>query len=137
MFPELGHWQIIRDGDHAAWPLYARHYSANKRTRYGRDHRFVAPGQKLVLVMVDGQAGVECTIFRNESNILSSLLILEAEELARQKWGGLRLFTYVNAAAIRSANPGYCFQCAGWRRCGVSKGGLVILEKIVAMERAA
>lgn len=77
-----------------------------------------------------GQTGVNCAVFRNESNILSSTLILEAEQHAWQRWPGERLYTYVNALAVKSANPGYCFKMAGWSACGHTKAkGLVILEK--------
>jgi hypothetical protein len=30
---------------------------------------------------------------------------------------------------VRSTNPGFCFLVAGWRRCGRTKGGLLILER--------
>jgi hypothetical protein len=77
----------------------------------------------------DGQQGVNCAVFRNEGYpVLSSVLIREACELAWQRWPGERLYTYVNPRRIKSTNPGCCFKAAGWKRCGVSKGGLVILE---------
>jgi len=43
----------------------------------------------------DRQVGVNCAIFRNESPILSSTLILEAERLAHARWPAERLYTYV------------------------------------------
>ncbi len=76
-----------------------------------------------------GQQGVNCAVFRNEGPVLSSTLILEAEQLAWGRWPGERLYTYVAPQSIRSTNPGCCFKAAGWRRCGQTKGGLVILEK--------
>jgi hypothetical protein len=39
------------------------------------------------------------------------------------------LYTYVNGRKVKSANPGYCFKRAGWRTCGKTAGGLIILEK--------
>ena len=75
-----------------------------------------------------GQQGVNCAVFRNEGPILSSLLILEAVKLAQIRWPMERLYTYVNPQKIKSTNPGYCFICAGWKVCGKTKGGLVILE---------
>ena len=36
-----------------------------------------------------------------------------------------------NPQAVAGRNPGYCFQKAGWRRCGVTKGGLLIFEKVM------
>lgn len=44
----------------------------------------------------------------------SSELIIAAVDIARALWPLERLYTYVNARKIRSTNPGYCFQCAGW-----------------------
>jgi hypothetical protein len=70
-----------------------------------------------------------CSIFRNESEYRSSDLILEAEQWAREKWGAVRFYTYVDSTAIKSKNAGYCFKMAGWRKCGTSKRGLLILEK--------
>ena len=52
----------------------------------------------------------------------------QAVEIAWRRWPGERLFTYVNGGKIRSTNPGYCFLMAGWRKCGISKVGLTILE---------
>jgi hypothetical protein len=77
-----------------------------------------------------GQKGINCAVFRNESDVLSSLLIKEAMEHAWRRWPEERLYTYVNMRKIKSSNPGYCFKMAGWRACGMSKGGLIILERI-------
>lgn len=77
-----------------------------------------------------GQQGVNCAIFRNEGNFTSSSLITEAVELAWRRWPGERLYTYVNPKKIKSSNPGYCFQVAGWKKFGVTKGGLLILELV-------
>jgi hypothetical protein len=151
MFAELGHWFSVKDGDARAFTLFRRHYSYHeyqdgRRQRPDNRQRFlmVGPGEKLVLLTVacdalfiwrkfmsdDGQQGVNCAVFRNESSVLSSLLVLEAEQLAWQRWPGERLYTYVNPRAIESRNPGYCFKAAGWHRCGETKRHkLVILEK--------
>ena len=77
---------------------------------------------------MDDQTGINCAVFRNESSMLSSDLVREADELAWQKWPGQRHYTYVAPNKVASAHPGYCFKKAGWRKCGTSKGGLVILE---------
>lgn len=37
--------------------------------------------------------------------------------------------TKVDPKAVRDTNPGYCFVAAGWRRCGTTKGGLLLLER--------
>ena len=148
MFDNLGHWYAVKDGDRRATALYERHYSAvniKARRRMG-DPRICGPGEKLVLLIpgqnalfvwrranrpdLAGQSGVYCSVFRNETDILSSKLILEAEHLAWQRWPGERLYTYVNPNKIRSTNPGYCFQMAGWTNAGITQGGLVIFEKM-------
>ncbi|HNS04180.1 MAG TPA: hypothetical protein PKM78_17550 [Anaerolineae bacterium] len=145
MFSEFGPWYEIKDGDARGRAMLNRHYSAN-HYRDGRIVRlFVGPGEKQVLMTADsralfvwrkfidksGQQGVNCAVFRNEGDYLSSDLILAAEELAHLRWPGERLYTYVNARKIKSANPGYCFKMAGWHTCGHSKTRhLVILEKL-------
>ena len=79
-------------------------------------------------VCSDGQPGVYCPVFRNEGPVRSSDLIRAAMELAWFRWPGERLFTYVDPGLVRSTNPGYCFLMAGWRKCGRSGRGLVLLE---------
>lgn len=136
----------VRDGDARLRQFYNRHYSS----RGGDSPLIVGPGEKLVLLTPSIDAlfvwrkfidrckfagGINCAVFRNESRELSSQLILAAESAAFSKWGVGRLYTYVNADAIRSSNPGYCFLAAGWRRCGWTVGGhgkpsLLVLEKV-------
>jgi hypothetical protein len=58
-----------------------------------------------------------CTIFSNETDVKSSLLILLAElELVRldRGCGPDGMLTYVWDSKVESANPGYCFKMAGW-----------------------
>ena len=136
-------WVPVKDGDATVRALFDRHYS-RRRYRDGRNPAlFVGPGEKLVLrdeagtaffiwrrfLDDSGQTGVNCAAFRNDGPLRSSQLILAAEEPARARWPGERFYTYVNAKFIRSPNPGYCFKRAGWRFCGMTKGGLHILEK--------
>lgn len=139
------HWDEVQDGHPVGLELFERHYSALKY-RDGRERdRFAGPGFKTVLInrernalfvwrkFIDdsGQNGINCAVFRNEGSTLSSELIKEAMAIAWQRWPGERLYTYVNARRIESSNPGYCFQRAGWRKCGRSKTrGLVILEAL-------
>lgn len=78
---------------------------------------------------MDGQTGYNCAIFRNESLRLSSDIILEAEQHAFDKWGSNRLYTYVDPTRVKSANPGYCFKCAGWHYVRTGKGGKILLAK--------
>lgn len=137
-------WYGAKDGDGRALALFRRHYSRYQYKDGRKPRLFAGPGYKMVLLLVDGSAlfvwrkfidasgqqGVNCAVFRNESEHLSSELILEAEELAWQRWSGERLYTYVNPLHT-SANPGYCFKQAGWKRCGVTKvNKLIILEKL-------
>jgi hypothetical protein len=125
----------VKDGNDDARALFDRHYS---RYRYadGRQPKlFVGPGQKMVLltpdkdalfvwrkfISADGQQGINCAIFRNESSARASLLLLSAMLLAWRRWPGERFYTYVNPRAIRSSNPGYCFKVVGWKKTGVTK----------------
>ena len=122
--------------------LADRHYS--RRTIGAR--QFLYSGRKLVLrdaaglvvfawmypeptMRMDGQVGYNNAIFRNESARLSSDIILEAELAAVAKWGPNRAYTYIDPAAIRSRNPGYCFKCAGWTFVRFSASGKHLLEK--------
>jgi hypothetical protein len=75
------------------------------------------------LSSMNGLDGWTCTIFRNESGVLSSELILAAEEsLAStgRSIGPDGLMTYVWDSKLRSSNPGCCFKKAGWKAIGRS-----------------
>lgn len=139
-------WLAVKDGDPRALGLYRRHYSRRVYRDGRRPRLIVGPGEKTVLLLTDGRGlfawrrfveigqaepqGVNCSVFRNESpEWLSSILILWAEEFAQHRWGAERLYTYVDPAEVESSNPGFCFQVAGWRKCGTTKSGLVVLEK--------
>lgn len=136
-------WLPAADGDARCMALYRRHYSYRRYADGRKPRLFVGPGEKMVLLTVgcdaifvwrkfiddSGQRGVNCAVFRNESEYLSSTLILEAEQHAWRRWPGARLYTYVDQRKIRSSNPGYCYLQAGWRKCGMTKSGLIILEK--------
>lgn len=151
LLDQLPTWLGTRDGDEAAAALYRRHYSCyqyadGRRNQVGYRNRFliVGPGERMVLLtpqkdalfvwrrFIDksGQEGVNCAVFRNESGQLASTLILAAEQIAWSRWPRERLYTYVDASAVRSSNPGYCYLMAGWRKCGFTQSrGLLILEK--------
>jgi hypothetical protein len=138
-------WWLTKDSDLDCVELYERHYSCR---RYGdgrsrNNGQFVGPGEKVVLrteradaLFVwrlfhddSGQSGVNCAVFRNESGYRSSRLIHQADQIADVLWPDRRHYTYVDPTKIASTNPGFCFIAAGWRRCGRTKGGLVILER--------
>jgi hypothetical protein len=137
-------WYQVRDGNPIALEMYLRHYSAYRYADKRERKLFCGPGLKIVLLTLDnkalfvwrkfidgsGQEGVNCAVFRNEGDIQSSVLIKEAVSICRRHWPDERLYTYVNSKKIRSTNPGYCFQVAGWKKCGKTKGGLIILEYI-------
>lgn len=148
------YWWLTKDGDRTCRALYERHYSCYRYRDGRRPRKFVGPGDYVALRTADGkamfvwrvfrddcidertgkpQAGVNCAIFRNEGScggkVQSSELIRQADAIANCVWPGLRHYTYVNPAGVRSCNPGFCFIAAGWRRCGKTKGGLLILEK--------
>ena len=147
-------WHVTRDGDPSVVALYARHYSA-RRYGDGRPRRLVlGPGERVVLITPAGDAvlvwrrfrsrdplarGVNCAIFRNENpETLASRLLRAGEVHARRRWPDEdTLYTYVNAARIRSTNPGYCFLMVGWRRVRRTKGGLVVFEKTMGVTEAA
>ena len=148
MFDPL--WYLTKDGDVTCLAMYERHYSAY-RYRDGRKRRqFVGPGYPIVLRTGPGDAmfvwrdyiddtiptqeGIECAVFRNEAphRYKSSELIKQADAIADHCWPDRRHYTKVDKEAIRSTNPGYCFLKAGWRRCGVTQSGKLILERPVA-----
>lgn len=128
-----GPWVQVWDGNSTAAAIYDRHYSRNPKSR--GDPRIAGPGEKIVLltpcaralfvwrkfISKDQQDGVNCAIFRNEGAGLSSDLIRAAMTIGWARWPGVRFYTYVNPRRVASANPGFCFMAAGWRRCGVTK----------------
>jgi hypothetical protein len=148
-----GHWLGVHDGDARALALFKQHYSYRRRA-HGQPRgspTFVGQGEKMVLLTLDckslfvwqystverkdGQPGVRCSVFRNTSDILSSVLIQEADQLAFERWPKERHYTYVDSRKIQSGLPGMCFLAAHWHymRCSGhrlrSKTGLFILEK--------
>jgi len=124
-------WEVVTKFDRRACDLADRHYS---RRKIGAP-QFMPPGETLILYCsgavfgwwrphprsglraMNGLDGWTCTIFRNESDCLSSDLILEAEEALKRtgrNCGPHGLLTYVYDRKIRSTNPGFCFKKAGW-----------------------
>ncbi len=138
----MSNWILGQDGEPELKALYNRHYSKRHYKDGRTPKKFCGPGEIIVLTLPNrkalfvwrkfiddsGQKGINCAVFRNESEIQSSDLIREACAIANKCWPGTRLYTYVRPEAIKSRNPGYCFICAGWKRCGRTAGGLVILE---------
>lgn len=129
---EDGYWQPTKKTDSACVALADKHYS---RVTVGA-RQFTRPGENIVLRTADGSAvwvswrsrfkrkdgfgnAWECTLFRNESSITSSLLIKEAIEKTMEIWGPLPedgMITYVSPTKVQSKNPGYSFLRAGFQR---------------------
>lgn len=146
------HWWLTKDGDRTAYRFFRKHYSAKKNAK-PKTKQFVGPGESIVLrtldcsalfvwrKFIDGcidertcepQAGINCAVFRNESGYLSSELVRQADAIADRGWTDRRHYTYVDPTELsRAKNPGWCFLCAGWRRCGRTKSGLLILERVL------
>ncbi len=132
------HWEVISKFCPWSALIADRHYS---RRTIGSP-QFMPPGQTLILGSLSQDAifgwwrphprsgiramnnldGWTCTIFRNESPMLSSALILEAETMLqdRHECGPDGMLTYVWDKRVASVNPGYCFKRAGWRTKGRS-----------------
>lgn len=145
-------WWLTKDGDKSCLALYERHYSAYRYADGRKRTQFVGPGYSIVLRTaradalfvwrdyiddtIPKQEGVECAVFRNESAVLSSDLIRQADAIADHCWPGRRHYTKVHPTKVRrrhpkwGGKPGTCFIKAGWHRCGVTKGGLLLLERL-------
>lgn len=140
-------WQRTWRADPRAAALADRHYS---RKSHGST-QFAPPGRCLPLIAPAGDAvwvtswplleyvmhglgdAWVCTLFRNEGAGLSSELIREALAATRAEWGDPPpggTLTFVDADAVASPNPGYCFLRAGFERLDrlTKDRGLVILR---------
>lgn len=145
-------WHLSHRSDDRARPLADRHYNRQKIGAKG----FVPPGRCLVLCTEKADAfwvtswpfgeyvrhrwpgAWVCSAFRNESPVLSSLLIREAVAATRFKWwphtAGVRgredvaFVTFVDARHVRRKRDlGRCYIRAGWEPDGETAGGLVAL----------
>ncbi len=140
------HWYRTHRADARARRLADRHYS--RKTPHAA--QFAPPGRTLTLITARADAvwvsswplpqyvkrlfpyAWLCTLFRNESALLSSTLIGEAVAATRFVWGepppADGMITFVDARKVRSPNPGYCFKQAGFRPAGRTKSGLIVLR---------
>lgn len=133
-FPQYGPWIVTHKGDQGCRQLADRHYS---RVTVGA-HYFTQPGFNMVLttkdqdavwvtwsgIRDDGYNAYECSIFRNESEHLSSELIEHAINATIDILGNPPpdgMITFVQPNKIASRNPGYCFKLAGFKSAGKSK----------------
>jgi hypothetical protein len=135
-------WRRVTKFDPRAAALADRHYSR----RTPGSPQFMPPGQTVILlgdpgpavfgwwrpdpkagiIPMNGLDGWTCTIFRNETQEQSSVLILMAEAWLKAldvSCGPDGLITYVWDRKVKSVNPGYCFKKAGWRVTGRSADG--------------
>lgn len=139
-----GPWIQVRDGDASVREVFDRHYTRRRYSDGRQPSLFVGPGEKCVLrtpecdaifvwrkfISLARQEGVNCAVFRDEGRRRSSHLISAACEVAWERWPGERLYTYVRSDAVRSTNPGYCFQAGGWRKVGWNKSGKLVILAI-------
>ena len=134
------HWRLSHRADPLVRVIADQHYN---RQKIGSP-QFVPPGRCLVLgtdtafwitswpfaefVRHAWAGAMVCSAFRNEGDVLSSILIVEALAATRWKYPELPelgMVTFVNAAKVREKrDPGYCFLRAGFKPCGKTKGGL-------------
>ena len=140
-------WLPVARTDARARGLFQRHYSYQHSHRLWKPAAIVPPGEALVLITARADAlfawslhieqiggdrpeRLNCAIFRNESAVLSSLLIRQAEAWGLRKWPDIKIhYTYVAPTKIKSPNPGYCFKQAGYRTGRTTPKGLVELVK--------
>jgi len=157
-------WFVSHKGDRGARALAERHYTrqtpgATSWTRSGQNIVLIT-GDELAVwclhrpfpgkaVRMDGRDAWECTIFRNEGPLLSSMLIRQAVEVCRMLalgWFDARLvvetwgrppkdgiITYVDPGKVMTEVPGWCFRRAGWRRIGVARDGKPLLRAPLSM----
>ena len=136
---QMRYWRVTTKWDKDGCALADRHYS---RRKVGAP-QFMPPGQTVVLIAdgavwgwwrphpdsglqaMNGLDGWTCTIFRNESDVLSSTLVLDAElALLDKGCGPDGMLTYVFDKKVRrKRDPGRCFRRAGWSVRGRSADG--------------
>jgi len=139
-------WHISHRADPRAAALADRHYSRQKPGT----PQFVAPGRCIVLlteqtdalwvsswqypkfVKHDWPGAWVCSLFRNESNLLSGKLIRSAVAATRWIWGKpprQGMITFINPRRVRHKRDfGRCFRKAGFQPEGQTKRGLIVLR---------
>jgi hypothetical protein len=144
------HWHLSHRADPRAVTLADRHYNRQKPGT----PQFVPPGRCLVLLTEAADAlwvtswpfaeyvrhawpgAWVCSLFRNESGVLSSELVREAVAATRWYWPEvppLGMVTFVDASKTRrKRDPGRCYRKAGWAHVGYTAGGLVALQQLPA-----
>lgn len=142
------HWYLTYRADKRASALADRHYS---RQTIGAV-QFAPPGRALVLLNREASAlwvtswpfpeyvlrewkdAWLCSLFRNESSILSSELILEAVAVTRWKYGTpppSGMITMIDTQKVRhKRDPGRCYRKAGFNPIGYTQNGLLVLQML-------
>lgn len=147
----LNPWMLSYRSDPSVLPLADRHYS---RQHVGSNN-FVPPGRCMVLKIPNYPEALAvwathwpfaeyvrhawkdawiCSIFRNESEYLSSELIIAAVATTRWYYRALELpslgmITFVDASKVKhKRDPGRCFIKAGFNKIGETGRGLVVLQ---------
>jgi hypothetical protein len=137
------HWTLSHRADRRALLIADRHYNRQKPGT----SQFVPLGRCIVLLTPKADAlwvsswpyaqytkhqwvgAWVCSLFRNESQILSSILITEAVATTKFIWGRpppQGMVTFVNPTKVRKKRDfGRCFRKAGWKVCGKTKKGLL------------
>lgn len=145
-------WMHMKDGDASCRAIFDRHYSRYFYADGRKPKLFVGPGEKLVLMTADGMAlcvwrkfisgdgqeGINCAIYRNESENRATDLLRQAMVIAWTRWPLERFYTYINPRKIKPtmvrSHPvwGWCFYKCGWSFEGLTKSGLHILAHAAA-----
>ena len=141
-------WLELKDGNESCRTIFDRHYSRRVYADGRRPKQFIGPGVKKALMLADGRAlfvwrkhisddgqqGVNCAVFRNESDELASELIKQAVALARERWWPReRFYTYVDPRKVMPTMVrgcpvwGWCFYRAGWKFVNVGTAGKHVL----------
>lgn len=141
-------WQPSYRADPRGAAIADRHYN---RQSIGAP-QFVPPGRCFVLrhdddalwatswpfaefVQHDWPGAWISSVFRNESDRLSSELIVEAVALTRGHWEppSLGIVSFVDASKVRrKRDPGRCYRRAGFTHVGFTKGGLWAFQMLPA-----
>ena len=140
-------WHLSNRADPRGAALADRHYS---RKTPGAA-QFTPPGRCVVLLTSAGNAlwvsswpypqyvkhawrgAWLCSLFRNESQVLSSTLIAQAVAATRWQWGeppalGMVTFVDIGRGVATSATQGAAFARQAGKQVGLTKGGLVVLQ---------
>ena len=138
-------WRLSHRGEPAALKIADKHYSRQKPGT----PQFVKPGRCIVFMANDHSAlwvtswpyaqyvkhewagAWENSLFHRitDSPYLARDLIEQAVAVTRFLYGPppeLGIITIIDPRKVRSTNPGYCYQKAGWKRIGTTKAGLPV-----------